>query len=201
MAQVRRSEILRSIAEEADSNMLINLAIVLFGGFFAVLMFILKGVEGSISILMLILASAAIYKFMGKHTSDIEGWDTEENLDRYNRFRLQNDSRIIKNAIEGSEVYRDLLEKRLVEEVFYRLENIHDISKRRIYRYLKNDHDKLKQLLEDEYLAKFIIETKYREEISNDHFLEESSTNREKVTSSEYRRRLYRITEKIKKLS
>ncbi len=201
MAQVRRSEILRSIAEEADSNMLINLAIVLFGGFFAVLMFILKGVEGSISILMLILASAAIYKFMGKHTLDIEGWDTEENLDRYNRFQLQNDSRIIKNAIEGSEVYRDLLEKRLVEEIFYRLENIHDISKRRIYSYLKNDHDKLKQLLEDEYLSEFIIETKYREEISNDHFLEESSTNREKVTSSEYRRRLYKIMEKIKKLS
>lgn len=199
--QVFKYEIVKSAIKERESDILVDLAIVLFGGFFAFLMLFIKGIEGSISILMLIIASASIYKFMGRHTEDIEGWDTEEDLEHFNKYKLHKDSRIIKKAMKGSEVYRDLLEGRLVDEIIYRLENVRDIPKRRIYDFIKNDENKLKDLVGDEYLAEFILETKYRQDISSENFLEDDKERENKLSSSEYRNKLYEVMTSIERLS
>ena len=199
--QVFKYEIVRSAIKERKSDILIDLAIVFFGGLFAFILFMLKGIEGSISILMLIITSASIYKFMGRHTKDIKKWDTEEDLERYKKYKLHKDSRIIKKAVNGSEVYRDLLERRLVEEIVYRLENLHDIPKRKIYKMLKDDKEKLKDLVGDKYLTEFILETKYREDISGENFLKENIGRKNKLKSSEYRNKLYEIMMRIERLS
>lgn len=199
--QVFKYEIVKSAIKERKSDILIDLAIVFFGGLFAFILFMLKGIEGSISILMLIITSASIYKFMGRHTRDIKEWDAEEDLEHYKKYNLHKDSRVINKAVKGSEVYRDLLEKRLVEEIVYRLENLHDIPKRKIYKMLRDDKEKLKNLVGDEYLAEFILETKYREDISSENFLEENTERKNKLKSSEYRNKLYEIMMRIERLS
>jgi len=133
----------------------------------AVMLFIddtLKWVVGLFIILM--MGGIIVFQIYEK-SRDVSFWERDNELDSIVNLNLERVSDIAGRAYRDRTISKALLEQRIKEEFFKKIKNYKNLSDSKMEQ-IKNDPNRLRKIIDDDVITKFILESKGYSETVHD---------------------------------